>query len=236
MHLRPTLLAAASICVAGLALAPTLANSQASASSSSLSFQSPTAIAISGNTAVVGNSGNNSATEFNTNTGAPVRVIRAKRYGFTFPAGITISGSNAFVVNDKFHADSVTEFNVATGTLVRVISAKRYGFSFPQELAISGSDAFVSNSTGNSVTEFNTQTGALVHVIGAKRYGFSAPTRVTVSGSNAFVVNNLGATNPSPLPSPSSTRLPVLWFVFSTPRATDFRSRTQSRSQATTPL
>ena len=82
MHLSPTRAAAAAIAAIGLALVPTLSASVASASTSSPGFSQPGAIAISGNNAFVANFNNNSVTEFNTQTGAQVRLLHDKSYGF----------------------------------------------------------------------------------------------------------------------------------------------------------
>ena len=60
-----------------------------------------------------------SVTEFNINTGALVRVLSAKSYGFNYPEAVAISGNNAFVTNSN--GKSVTEFNTTTGALVRVL-------------------------------------------------------------------------------------------------------------------
>ena len=107
----------------------TLGASHATAATSSLGFNAPEDVVISGPNAFVANSVGNSVTEFNTATGQLVRVLSAKSYGFNAPEAVVISGPNAFVTNSNgvLKGGSVTEFNTATGQLVRVLSAKSYG-------------------------------------------------------------------------------------------------------------
>ena len=100
-------------------VAVSLGQVPAQASTSSLALRNPVSIAISGSNAFVTNINGNSITEFNAATGALVRVIQGKNYGFNSPWAITVSGSNAFVTN--INGNSVTEFNVATGALVKIL-------------------------------------------------------------------------------------------------------------------
>ena len=106
--------------LASVALASvTLGASHATAATSSLGFNGPEAVVISGPNAFVTNYFGNTVTEFNTATGQLVRVLSAKSYGFDYPWTIAVSGPNAFVNN--YVGNTVTEFNTATGALVKVL-------------------------------------------------------------------------------------------------------------------
>jgi outer membrane protein assembly factor BamB len=161
-------------------------------------FSSPRGITISGPDAFVANFSTNTVTEFNTSTGALVRVLKAANFEFHGPSAPAISGDDAFVANAG--SNTVTEFNTSTGALVRVLKALRYMFDIPVTPEISGDNALVPNSepgsnanvASNTVTEFNTSTGALIRVLKAARYQFLSPQDIAISGDDAFVVNARG--------------------------------------------
>ena len=85
-------------------------------------FDTPNAIAADGKYAWVLNGGNDSVTQLDTRTGAPLRTLSAADYGFYLtnadpPSGIIDDGTDVWVSNH----DSVTEINTATGSLVRLL-------------------------------------------------------------------------------------------------------------------
>jgi len=89
-------------------------------------------------------------TELNGATGALVKVLKARRYGFNHAQAVAADGAHVWVANDS----SVTELNAATGALVRVFSKSKYELSNPDAIAVDGTHAWVANYNGDSLTEF----------------------------------------------------------------------------------
>jgi outer membrane protein assembly factor BamB len=144
-----------------------------------------TAIAVAGHDAFVVNPGDSTITEFNTVTGALVRVWDDSSYAFNLPFGIAIHGADAFVTNQD--GNSVTEFNLNTGALVRILNTSNYGFDGPTDIVLSGPDAFVANEQGNSITEFKIANGAIVQLPVRVEKEIRVPSSLAISGNDAFV-------------------------------------------------
>ena len=98
---------------------------------SAYGFSSPNAILIDGQDAWVTNNGDNSVTEFNTSTGAAVRVLTNQvdpRYAFDDPVALGAVGADIWVVNGTGAstsdplAGSATVINGTTGSFVQQVS------------------------------------------------------------------------------------------------------------------
>ena len=116
-------------------------------------------------------------------------------YGFDYPQGIVISGSTAYVVNNRggqFSTGNVVEININNGQVVGAIDSPY--FNRPYDIALSGSDLYVTNNFGGisnngNVIEFNTN-GQFINSIDSS--AFSDPFGIAVYGSTIYVLNALG--------------------------------------------
>ena len=148
-----------------------------------------------------GPGGGGALVEFDTSSGALVRVIRGARYDMFGPLAMVASGPDLFVAGtgSLLGGDgALTEVNAATGALVRVITGKAYDFGSPTGMATNGPDLFVADRSigagpieANSVTEVNAATGALVRVLAGARFRFNYSYDMVVDGPDLFV-GNLG--------------------------------------------
>jgi YVTN family beta-propeller protein len=155
-------------------------------SSSNLSLNAPTGIAVSGSDLFVANGGGNTVTEVNAANGSRVATISAKHFAFNGPTAILSVAGDLFVANGR--GNSVTEIRAAGRKHVRTIKGARFGFNDPVALASSGSDLFVLNG-GGSVTEVTT-SGGFVGIVSGAAYGFHKPTGLAVAAGRVFVANS----------------------------------------------
>jgi len=75
----------------------------------------------------VANANGNSVTELSASTGALVKLIRGRSYGFNDPDAIATGGNHIWVANAG--DNSVTGLSASTGALVKVVSGSNYGFN-----------------------------------------------------------------------------------------------------------
>ena len=203
----------AGLCVAVIAAggpacastAPAAKSGAARASSGSTGrppeFAYPDAVAVRGNRVWVANS-DDSVTEINAVTGALIRIVSGRQYGFNAPVAITTTPGAVWIVNigSANPAGSVTEISASTGALIRVISARRYQLIDPAAIAASRSTVWVANGGdglgpgGYSVTEISASTGALIRVISARRYRLFQPTGVAIARNAVWVANESSVT------------------------------------------
>jgi DNA-binding beta-propeller fold protein YncE len=80
-------------------------------------------------------------------TGALVRIMSGRRYGFDDPAALAVAGGHLWVASAL--GNSVSEIDAGTGALLHTMSA---GFANPTGLAASGSDVWVTSLGSDSVT------------------------------------------------------------------------------------
>ena len=159
----------------------------------------PNAILIDGQDAWVTNNGDNSVTEFDTATGAPVRVLTNQgnpSYSFDDPVALGAVGSDIWVVNGTGAstsdplAGSVTVIDGTTGSFVQRVSAPGDGFESPAGVAYSSGNVWVTDSASYQVTEL-TPSGSLVQVItnssNDANYGFDHPTAIVATAGDVYV-------------------------------------------------
>jgi len=175
-------------------------------SGSGYEFNAPNAIAADGQYVWVLNGGNDSVSQLDARTGAPLRVLNAAGYGFKYtaqdsPTGIIDDGANVWVGNH----DSVTEINAATGALVRHVeppaSANYYGWN--TALARAGSQLWAAlpdtcrpyctggAGSGFFVTliEYNASTGRYVRAI--TRDTIQDPVATATDGADIWLVGSI---------------------------------------------
>ena len=94
---------------------------------------------------------------FPTSGGTGAAVIS----GLTNPAGMAISGSTLYVVNNS---DSATVGSVGEYTLsgTPINASFITGLAYPDDVAVMGNNLFVLNYVANTVSEYNATTGALI--------------------------------------------------------------------------
>jgi len=162
---------------------------------SAYALSSPNAILIDGQDAWVTNSGDNSVTEFDTATGAAVRVLTNQgnpSYAFDDPVALGAVGSDIWVVNGTgaSGSGSVTVVNGTTGSFVQQVSGAADGFASPAGIAYSGGDVWITDSGSNQVTEL-TPSGSLVQLItnssNNSNYGFDHPTAIIATAGDVYV-------------------------------------------------
>jgi len=166
---------------------------------SAYALNSPSAILIDGQDAWVTNSGDNGVTEFDTATGAPVRVLTNQgdpRYSFDDPVALGAVGSDIWVVNGTGAsssdplAGSATVVDGTTGSFVQQVSGPGDGFESPAGVAYSGGNVWVTDSASYQVTEL-TPSGTLVQVItnssNDANYGFDHPTAIVATAGDVYV-------------------------------------------------
>ncbi len=166
---------------------------------SAYALSSPSAILIDGQDAWVTNSGDNSVTEFDTATGAPVQVLTNQgdpSYSFDDPVALRAVGSDIWVVNGTGAsnsdplAGSVTVIDGTTGSFVQQVSGPGDGFESPAGIAYSDGNVWITDSGSYQVTEL-TPSGSLVEVItnssNDSNYGFDHPTAIVATAGDVYV-------------------------------------------------
>jgi len=112
-----------------------------------------------------------SISQINPSTGAIVRVIDKRKYGFSSTRAICSSGDAVWVVNGTVGTstgtagDSVTELNAESGALVRFIPLPASLGSEPWAIATNGRDVFVADEGAGNVVELRATTGAVVRIL-----------------------------------------------------------------------
>ncbi len=130
-------------------------------------FNWPDSVAISGTHGFVVNTDAGGApnappgpvTEFNVATGAFVRMLTSKSYGFGVAGAVVSSGPDVFISGVK----GIVDVNAASGAVVHTMHAKRLSTFKGGELpALGGHHLLVADPGINTVEEFNITTGNLV--------------------------------------------------------------------------
>jgi streptogramin lyase len=101
--------------------------------------------------------------EFNANTGMPIRLVTAKVDHVRSPSGICISDGDVWVTSG--YDGSVAELNSRDGLIVRVIDSKAYHLEGASTITADGEHLWVLNPEESSITEIEEKSGSLVHVI-----------------------------------------------------------------------
>ncbi len=110
-------------------------------------FADPESMAVDGSDLFVANNGDNSVTEVDVATGAPVRTFPASADSSDEPVAMAVAGPDLFVANADvalegsgaaYEGSSVTELNASTGAMVSALSSPEYMFEEPDALAVAG--------------------------------------------------------------------------------------------------
>jgi hypothetical protein len=135
--------------------------------------------------------GDGSVTELNAADGSLVRTLSGPRFGFDFPAAITVAGGHVWVAN--YWGDSVTELNASDGRWIRTISGGPYHFSSPSAITVAAGQLWVASagedSNSGSVTELNPSDGRWIRTLSGAKYSFNNPSSITAAGDRIWVTN-----------------------------------------------
>jgi outer membrane protein assembly factor BamB len=178
-------------------------------------FADPVAIASSGNTLLVlnsGGSGPGSITEINARNGKFVRVISGSSYAFADPVAMSVAGADVFVADES--DNSVTEVDATNGALVRVVAGE--GLDAPDGIAVQNGNVWVADSASNAATEISAATGDAISTYSDSGgpYGFGQPSAVIGVQGNVYVMTPFG-TSPMVTKVDATTGAPA-WYMCNT--------------------
>ncbi len=167
-------------------------------------FNTPAAIAITGTTAYVVNTGNSisdlgSVSIVDTTNNSVIGCVTndippTSSGGFNFPVAIAITGTKAYVANTG--NNSISVIDLTTNTVTGYVLHYNYpdcAISTPAAIAINGSTAYVCNRTGGSgqgsVSVIHVASNTIIDCVDDTYCPFDAPSAIAIRGTTAYVCN-----------------------------------------------
>jgi protein kinase-like protein len=141
----------------------------------------PEAIATSGSTVWVANSGNNSVAELDASNGHLLRSLSGASHRFTVSGLIAADGSHIWIPNGS----SVTELNASDGSVAGVLSEQSHGLDYPAAIADDGQHVWITSGV-DSLIEIDASTGLWVRTITLPG-GSASGSGISVSGEDVWI-------------------------------------------------
>jgi streptogramin lyase len=152
-------------------------------------FDAPSGLAVANGNVWVTNEADNSVSEVNASSGALVKMLTAKSFGFDQPSAIVHIGAHLFVANVN---NTVSIITASTSANAGILSGKSYGFAHPVALAKSGGKLLVlsAGASGSSGALSVVDSASHRVIANVKDASFVGADAIAASASDAYIADD----------------------------------------------